>query len=53
LLIEKAEGLDFDTLAELSGFSPTELPSILLNLMMRDLIDEFPGKIYRFSGVMK
>ncbi|HPM46861.1 MAG TPA: DNA-protecting protein DprA [bacterium] len=51
LIVESGEGIDFDTLSERSGFSATELPSILLFLMMKEMIDELPGKIYRYSEV--
>lgn len=51
LILENREGVDFDTLSIKSGFSPNELPSILLTLMMKETIEELPGKIFRISGV--
>ncbi|MGI6395451.1 MAG: DNA-processing protein DprA [bacterium] len=51
LIVKSSEGIDFDTLSELSGFSAARLPSILLFLVMEGIVEEYPGKIYRYSEV--
>ncbi len=44
-----SEGVLFDDIAELSGFSTSELPALLLSLVMKDLIFEDIGKVYKLS----
>lgn len=46
LEISEWEPLHFDELLERSGLSPTELSHGLLQLQLKDLIKEFPGKRY-------
>lgn len=42
-------GVVFDDIAELSGFSTSELPAMLLSLIMKDLIIEDTGKVYKLN----
>lgn len=44
-----SDGVIFDDIAELSGFSTSELPALLLSLMMKDLIFEDVGKVYKLN----
>ncbi len=53
LILEREDGMDFDTLSIESSYSSSELPAILLSLTMMDLISECPGKIFKFTGDMK
>lgn len=43
-------GMDFDTLSISCGLGPGRLPAVLLSLMMKDIVFEGPGKIYKTSG---
>ena len=42
-------GIDFDTLAVLSGIGAAELPSLLLSLVLKGAVSELSGKIYKPS----
>jgi len=43
------EGVVFDDIAELTGYSSSELPALLLSLIMKDIIIEDTGKVYKLS----
>ena len=42
-------GVDFDTLTVLSGISASELPALLLSLVLEGAVSELSGKIYKPS----
>lgn len=42
-------GIDFDTLAVLSGIGAAELPALLLSLVLKGAVSELNGKIYKPS----
>lgn len=42
-------GIDFDTLAVLSGTGAAELPALLLSLVLKGAVSELSGKIYKPS----
>jgi len=44
-----SEGVVFDDIAELTGYSSSELPALLLSLIMKDVIFEDTGKVYKLS----
>lgn|GEM_PF-2663959 len=44
-----SEGVFFDDIAELTGYSCAQLPALLLTLMMKDLIFEDTGKVYKLN----
>ncbi len=47
ILNHNREGLIFDQIVVKSGFGAEELPSVLLNLVLRDVVEEKPGKIFK------
>lgn len=49
LIKSKAEGIDFDAISLLSEISPAELPATLLSLILKGMIKELSGKIYKLS----
>lgn len=49
-VLKSVEGVDFDSLALQCGLDAKVLPAVVLNLMMRDIIFEEPGKIYKTVG---
>lgn len=50
VLRKSRDGIDFDTLSISCGLGPDRLPAVLLSLMMKDVVSERPGKIYKTSG---
>lgn len=44
-----SEGILFDDIVELTGYTSSELPALLLTLMMKDLIFEDTGKVYKLN----
>ena len=44
-----SEGVFFDDIVELTGYSSSQLPALLLTLMMKDLIFEDTGKVYKLN----
>ncbi|HNW83397.1 MAG TPA: DNA-protecting protein DprA [bacterium] len=49
-VINSTGGIDFDSLSLQCGLSSSALPAALLSLMMKDIIFEEPGKIYKTIG---
>lgn len=49
-VFNSAEGIDFDSLAIHCGLTSCQLPAVVLALMMKELICEEPGKIYKTIG---
>lgn len=49
IIKSKPSGIDFDTLAVLSGIGAAELPALLLMLVLKGAVNEFSGKIYKPS----
>lgn len=49
IIKSKPSGIDFDTLAVLSGIGAAELPALLLTLVLEGLVSELNGKIYKPS----
>ena len=44
-----SEGMVFDDISDITGYSSSELPALLLSLIMKNLIFEDTGKVYKLN----
>lgn len=50
LIAENGEGISFDDISLQTEIGVSQLPSILLSLVLDGLVSEHPGKIYKLNG---
>lgn len=50
LIAGNSEGISFDDISLRAEIGVSQLPSILLSLVLDGLVSEYPGKIYKLNG---